>query len=1165
MKLEIDQCILTYSTSGAILGSGTINSIAVTYSLLSLEYKKKIYQPGCLEIKLQIKSSAVIHLQDIVNAFKQKKVNYSDDYTDKNNKVDTYFICAKYYIFEVYPQKITSSTRTFSIEVTLVAYSPDKYLTLDKYSKAYTGKKLVQDILIEELQAFDFPDAVVVKDVAYKRIYNTTTKKWEDDTTGKLLKIMNVTTGATVGNLAHLSKDANKERILPYLVQYNESFYDFLVRTANRCGEFLYYEGWTFYLGLPSSTEPANTEPTNTAESDSTETSSTETSSTETNIEPINVHSISVSNLEVSSKINSGFRTYNYCKKKSDTKNQEKEISDYNAMYSSKRSYNPELTDEDYATSFVDSKVIDSEKKGADFKYMGLEQDYLGTRNWVSATWSVLTQPNLFLMAAEGGYSMGMMYAKAKKMVDGNNKKYKERYLTDDEERGFGNYQYGSTGLLTDDTFYTGIFDNERIATNNAIIITMDAYLSYPLLLGSKIKFEDKSYIVVEAEGSIIIDDAKFSRRRKYTAIQSNGYPPVGDHSRIRTSTTQTAFVADNADPLRLNRVRIRFPWQQAKDDTSPWIRVSMPMASADSGFNFIPEVNDEVLVDFENGNVERPYVVGSLYYMDGHKPKDFNRGGGTRSITSRNGHRIIFSDPGSGGAFLDSFFPLSTLVGDLVFINPANDENVKTFGSWADLKKEDQKRLAGGMELTDEYGMYSIKMSSSGRSISIDSPFGKVGINAFTGITINAPNGDIKISGKNVSIEAGNNLTLKSGTNITKGLVFSKPIAKESSGKTIGTDVLNFALKKVITPPIDLGLLRCVLEAVIRPIGGTMLVKSNRYMCLEAGKGTATIASKEGIGGAENTLKNISNAAKNVFLGTEKTSAVHNRTEKDKIHSMLRDLCGFIEALDKACKDNWNELEYRCAEFSKQAHFLRTVNGTDYTQINPYDRKTNLKSLPPLKDPNRPKDIEPTYSQVDLWAVLNGAANEINKKAISMKQIYENTLKSYNQDTREQLTKMNGAARRIVEHDYWTGKVWSTCMTSKAAAAFPAGLQSDKKSLVCLVMSLLDPNVVSVHKYKVDAKWKETCDFFIARMKGENLSSEEFEEAVKTSVYETLFGAFKGFIDQNVWGTSDIGDLLISTEKGKTLHLKGKAVDEYVMNNSYDDWDSIGEQLKNL
>ena len=55
---------------------------------------------------------------------------------------------------------------------------------------------------------------------------------------------------------------------------------------------------------------------------------------------------------------------------------------------------------------------------------------------------------------------------------------------------------------------------------------------------------------------------------------------------------------------------------------------------------------------------------------------------------------------------------------------------------------------------------------------------------NAFTGITISAPNGDVSITGKNVSIRAGNNLTLESGTNVNYKLWKSKDTTKGTAAQ---------------------------------------------------------------------------------------------------------------------------------------------------------------------------------------------------------------------------------------------------------------------------------------------------------------------------------------------------------------------------------------------
>ena len=46
----------------------------------------------------------------------------------------------------------------------------------------------------------------------------------------------------------------------------------------------------------------------------------------------------------------------------------------------------------------------------------------------------------------------------------------------------------------------------------------------------------------------------------------------------------------------------------------TPWIRVVTPHGGGDKGFHFIPEIGEEVLIGFEGGNAERPYMLGSLY-----------------------------------------------------------------------------------------------------------------------------------------------------------------------------------------------------------------------------------------------------------------------------------------------------------------------------------------------------------------------------------------------------------------------------------------------------------------------------------------------------------------------------------------------------------------------
>ena len=86
------------------------------------------------------------------------------------------------------------------------------------------------------------------------------------------------------------------------------------------------------------------------------------------------------------------------------------------------------------------------------------------------------------------------------------------------------------------------------------------------------------------------------------------------DEEALPRAEQQIARVVDNNDPKGLGRVRVQFIWQEKYQAQTPWIRVVQPHAGADKGFYFIPEIGEEVLVDFEDQNAERPFVVGSNY-----------------------------------------------------------------------------------------------------------------------------------------------------------------------------------------------------------------------------------------------------------------------------------------------------------------------------------------------------------------------------------------------------------------------------------------------------------------------------------------------------------------------------------------------------------------------
>lgn len=107
-------------------------------------------------------------------------------------------------------------------------------------------------------------------------------------------------------------------------------------------------------------------------------------------------------------------------------------------------------------------------------------------------------------------------------------------------------------------------------------------------------------------------------------------------------------IVTDNRDPKDAARVRVKFPWL-AEDFSSNWVRVASPMAGAERGMMFMPEVEDEVLVAFEHGDIERGFIIGSLWNgMDKPPMKSADavkRGVTHRRIKTRYGHILDFED----------------------------------------------------------------------------------------------------------------------------------------------------------------------------------------------------------------------------------------------------------------------------------------------------------------------------------------------------------------------------------------------------------------------------------------------------------------------------------------------------------------------------------------
>ena len=125
-------------------------------------------------------------------------------------------------------------------------------------------------------------------------------------------------------------------------------------------------------------------------------------------------------------------------------------------------------------------------------------------------------------------------------------------------------------------------------------------------------------------------------------------YIPTED-MRMPVAHAMLAEVTDNADPENLGRVQVQFAWQKNRNKTTNWIRVrsldagSSETVSKNRGFVFVPEIGDQVMVDFELGDPCRPFVSGSMFHRN--NGKGGNADNCIKTIITRSGHTLIFDD----------------------------------------------------------------------------------------------------------------------------------------------------------------------------------------------------------------------------------------------------------------------------------------------------------------------------------------------------------------------------------------------------------------------------------------------------------------------------------------------------------------------------------------
>lgn len=1152
-------------------------------TLQDLSYSKAIYKPGELIFKLQISGCSGVNA--IYSTFKGKKVELAAKADNKSSS-----IAIGYYIFGVQIEK-----KGNVYYATFQAYDPFKFLTLDKYCKAYTGKKFIQDIFLnKELWPNNITDknlkGISIEDIdatkkKIKKLNEQIEKETDTEKKKELEKQRNKEEESLVEKkgqfiiipkaryLTYKMESETKEFIQPYLVQYDESFFDFLVRVSNRCGEFLYYEDGYFNIGL-------NIETDDNGKITSPPITITEYVSVNFSDETVTAWK---ENYIVSSHHNYPL-TENHMKRFPSLLplDEEKLQQKYGKEYSiedegekikityKKHDKDSQKTMDETATDTVDRSNYEISKGGLQLQDSHLASDenlvslppkdqytkwedfalfpgyYLINLFTEFVNSSNLAEGITNLIYSTGATSASSAFSAKATNDDYEDKNFKKGIYTDDRKNGDRIHPFSTSENVKNalDSYVTfslefyeavrkGIEANER----SRIQIALGDHF-YPLTLGSLIELDGEQYIVVQMNGCANSNAETLDIEAIPYKENEFVFPPAAPVSPIREAKAQRAFITHNADPLKMNRVRVRYPWQgktekeedlEASEDSTPWIRIALPMASDGSGFNFLPQIGDEAIINYENGNIEKPYVEGMLYTRAAKEDESTvpyaHKKDKARVISSVNGHSIIFSDlPATTDAF-NGVIPLW-----------------KTFNSFCpttlkwDLKDYNKKAM-GGIEFTDEHGLYSISMSSDKRAISIDSPLGKVDINAFTGITISAPNGNVRIEGKNIDIVAGNNLSISSGNNInTDFWPTSSSLLKEA-----GKDLLNAAVLKKIQP-IDMGLIRTFMETLIRPIGGTMLIKSNRYLCIEAGKGEAKIPGRN--------LK---------LQGSAILTGGVRHKETASFYGDIVSAHQFIIDLFNTCKANAEAINAQKVQYENAQH--NAIQQNSVYQCNPAPQDFNnlirdiLNNTP--YQPSKPINI--SKAAKDNAKQLNDAATKLYKlvKKSVWNKVKESLNKSLGDTCKTVLSNLDGNIKTLCANVYFLDARDSSYNQNQN---LNAAINKDQlRSVILLFIDNLNNLNNNSNPYGItvnlpaqipgydDANWNTIVQNITITNSQQQV---ELDVPSTTGIKRSVVKAWglNGFYDQYNWDHASGGDILFSRKEDQTLFLDNNTINEYTI-----------------
>lgn len=294
--------------------------------------------------------------------------------------------------------------------------------------------------------------------------------------------------------------------------------------------------------------------------------------------------------------------------------------------------------------------------------------------------------------------------------------------------------------------------------------------------VGRVIKIEGVKYRIIKVD-HFLNRSGQYENQFEGVSANQEGYPKTNINS-FPVSQSQLGMVIDNEDPDALGRIKVKLTWQELKGEETPWIRMTSPHSGDGKGFHFIPEIGEEVLVDFEGGDAESPYVLGTVYNSKNKTPDAWNTSKNDfKSIRTRSGHTIQFND--TQGEEKIEIYDVSNdkVVNHIIYDTKAKSLTIQSVGTinlkGSEINIEAQKNInitaKEEINMTSEKDMAILSKMKLALQSALDATF-----KSDKAIDIQAT-ADVGIKGLNTVIEGSAGAELNGGKTKVSGKIMTE------------------------------------------------------------------------------------------------------------------------------------------------------------------------------------------------------------------------------------------------------------------------------------------------------------------------------------------------------------------------------------------------------